>query len=132
MSVDEMHERILDGWNSRIEKRDVVWVVGDVIWSSSGVATFTKLDGIKHIVLGNHDKVRSLLPHVNQIKAYHVYKNKWLLSHAPIHPDSLRGYPNVHGHMHGGTKVDDPRYTNINCELTDYTPLSEEELDALV
>lgn len=61
-----------------------------------------------------YDKVYSLLK----------YKGMWL-SHAPIHPDELRGKPNVHGHCHYH-EIDDPRYLNVCVEHTEMMPVNIE------
>ena len=48
-----------------------------------------------------------------KVVAYLKEHGMWL-SHAPIHPDELRGKPSVHGHCHYANiqldGKDDPRY----------------------
>lgn len=53
------------------------------------------------------------------------YKNLWL-THAPIHPDELRGKKNVHGHCHGHI-LNDKRYINVCVEHAD-RPIPIEEI----
>jgi calcineurin-like phosphoesterase family protein len=54
------------------------------------------------------------------------YKGFWL-SHAPIHPEELRGKPNIHGHVHTNT-LNDSRYFNASLENIGYKPVSIEEV----
>ena len=59
--------------------------------------------------------------------AYHVL-DKIVLSHVPIHPESVaRWKGNVHGHLHEN-KLEDKRYMNICVEHTDYTPVDFESI----
>lgn len=49
------------------------------------------------------------------------YKGVWL-SHAPLHPDELRGKYCCHGHTHNHC-IDDPRYYNVCVDQTDMKPV---------
>ena len=49
------------------------------------------------------------------------YKGVWL-THIPIHPDELRGRPNIHGHTHNHI-INDNRYLNVCMEQINYRPL---------
>ena len=60
-----------------------------------------------------------------------------ILSHIPIHPDSLGRFgAQIHGHLHtdrvmmgggAGDKVIDPRYLSVCVEQIDYTPILLED-----
>lgn len=75
--------------------------------------------------MGNHctDQVsmKEVVKHFDEVYSLKKYKEFWL-SHAPIHPQELRGKYNLHGHMHFET-VDDPHYLNLCLEHTGYTPI---------
>jgi calcineurin-like phosphoesterase family protein len=67
-----------------------------------------RLNGLKNIVLGNHDArnhVPELLKHVNSVAGMVDYKKKCILTHCPIHPHELdyRYKYNIHGHVHEKT-----------------------------
>lgn len=77
----------------------------------------------KILICGNHDldrqvnKMSDLVEVYDDVYSLHKYKGYWL-SHAPIHPDELRGKNNIHGHTHRHLMTDqegevDDRY--INC-----------------
>lgn len=57
-TLAEMHEALLDNWNSRVQERDTVWVLGD--WAlgtiAETLALTSKFNGTKILVAGNHDR----------------------------------------------------------------------------
>lgn len=113
-------------------KRDSLYILGDVCLSAGG---FESLKWIAervehlHIVLGNHDNERKGSPSVEDytklckgVYGMKAYKSAWL-THAPVHPEELRGKYNIHGHVHSNS-VDDPRYFNVSCEAVNYKPVN--------
>ena len=54
----EMDEILIDNWNSKIDPKDQVWIIGDVAFLSQEqiVAILKRLNGNIHVVLGNHDR----------------------------------------------------------------------------
>jgi calcineurin-like phosphoesterase family protein len=145
-TIEEHDEYIIAKWNSVVNKRDVTYILGDVTMEkSSPYPLLDRLNGIKHIVLGNHDRrqdVPHLLQHVESVGAMIQYKGI-ILTHCPIHPMELeyRFNKNIHGHIHDkvvtkdiyefGYKTDtipDERYFCVSCERVDYLPKSLEDL----
>ena len=60
-NVDEMHEVILNNWNSRVTNGDTVYILGDI--SNRGknedlIALVAKLKGKKVLIVGNHEDIR--------------------------------------------------------------------------
>ena len=60
-NVDEMHEVILNNWNSRVTNGDTVYILGDI--SNRGknedlIALVAKLKGKKVLIIGNHEDIR--------------------------------------------------------------------------
>ena len=94
-------QRIKDDWNSVVTKRDVVYVLGDAAFTTETVSDFGQLAGQKFLIRGNHDKLNTAvyLKYFDEVYGLLKYKEFWL-SHAPIHPDELRGKRNLHGHVH--------------------------------
>lgn len=128
-SVEEHDEWIIQQWNKQVTKRDIVWVLGDVLFNSDRFPLLDRLNGTKHLVLGNHDdfKLEQYIEKFGRVAALVRRKGVWL-SHAPIHPVDLRGKPNIHGHVHRYT-VDDPWYYNVsveNCE--DGMPVPQDKI----
>jgi calcineurin-like phosphoesterase family protein len=55
-----MDEAMIRAWNDRVAPDDIVWHVGDFDMGRDDKieATFHRLNGVKHLVLGNHDEER--------------------------------------------------------------------------
>jgi calcineurin-like phosphoesterase family protein len=126
----EMNNHIISQWNSVVSKKDVTWILGDITMEKSNYEILDKLNGIKKIVLGNHDEpqhIPELLKYVNSVCGMFKYKHKELgqvfLTHCPIHSSELnhRVSYNIHGHVHENS-LDDIRYINVSCEAIDYKP----------
>jgi calcineurin-like phosphoesterase family protein len=136
-SVEEHDEYVIAKYNSVVHKRDVTYVLGDVTMEkSSPYPLLDRLNGVKHVVLGNHDRrqdVKKLLEHVESVAGMIQYKGV-MLTHCPIHPMELdyRFNKNIHGHIHGKVVMlngcPDPRYICVSCEQVDYTPKTLKEL----
>lgn len=102
-------------------KRDALWCLGDCLFGTTYIPFFRSLPGTKVLVLGNHDTregpgARELLKGFDDVFALVKHKNMWL-SHAPLHPEELRGKYNVHGHVHDAS-IPDPRYLNVSMDST--------------
>lgn len=142
----EHDEFIIQRWNSVVNKRDTVWILGDVTMEkSSNYELLRRLRGFKKVILGNHDQpqhVPKLLLHVNSVsgmmkKKFHEERLTTFLTHCPIHTREFvkgRVKLNIHGHIHE-YKVkkffrlfEDKRYINVSCEQVDYTPKTIKEL----
>jgi calcineurin-like phosphoesterase family protein len=127
-TIEEHDEHIIAKWNSVVHKRDVTYILGDVTMEkSSPYPLLDRLNGLKHVVLGNHDRrqdVKKLLEYVESVAGMINYKGV-ILTHAPIHPRELEyRFPvNIHGHIHDKqvmldhwTNIPDKRYICVSCE----------------
>ena len=133
---NEMNEHIVKQWNSVVSKKDVTYILGDITMKKNNYEILNRLNGIKKVILGNHDEpqhVPHLLKYVNNVCALKYLKHKEfgniILSHAPIHPQELeyRFNVNIHGHVHENT-LPDKRYINVSAEVIDYRPKTLKEL----
>lgn len=108
--------RIVESWDKLVTKRDDVYVLGDACFTRATLHTFAKLKGRKFLIRGNHDRLDTseYLQYFDSVEGLYKYKEFWL-SHAPIHPDELRGRVNLHGHVHYAT-LNDKRYFNCCVE----------------
>ena len=142
-TVEEHDEHIIERWNSVVHKRDVTYILGDVTMEKSApYVLLNRLNGLKHVVLGNHDRrqdVKKLLEYVESVAGMIQYKGV-ILTHAPIHTRQLeyRFKYNVHGHIHNNqvmldhwTNIPDERYICVSCERVSYLPKTLEELGIL-
>ena len=138
---NEMDEEMIRRWNDRVRPTDKVYHLGDVVINRKALKTLHRLNGDKVLIRGNHD----IFPDVEyreyfrELRAYHVM-NGMILSHIPIHPESLGRFGvNIHGHLHAsrvkmepvgkyGIPVIDPRYHCVCVEQTDFTPILFEDV----
>lgn len=58
-NVDEMDERMIKLWNETVKPNDEVYHLGDVAFHTAERAEkiIKRLNGHKHLIFGNHDKV---------------------------------------------------------------------------
>lgn len=107
-------------------KRDILWVLGDSVFTDDALPDLYDIKNTKFLVIGNHcgqhmKNPWDLYHAFDRVYGIHSKYGSWL-THAPIHDSELRGRFNVHGHTHG-TCVDDPRYLNVCPEQHDYKPI---------
>lgn len=135
--MEDHDQQIIDRHNAVVSPEDRVYLLGDVVINRRHLWKLGQLKGRKVLVKGNHDiaKLKEYLPYFDDIRAYVVQltseKRKVILSHIPIHPESLGRFgTNIHGHLHQN-KIDDPRYICVSLEHTNYTPIQVHEALAL-
>jgi calcineurin-like phosphoesterase family protein len=130
-SIEEHNNHIIEKWNQKVSKRDVVWLLGDIsMEKKSPYPLLAKLNGIIRVVAGNHDRpqdMQELSKYVHSISGLVKYKG-FALSHCPIHESEISRFRgNIHGHVHGKS-LPDKRYFNVSAENLNYEPISFQEL----
>ena len=115
-SPGENEAWLADYWDNTVRKRDIVWIMGDACFTEEGLDWYAARPGKKYLVAGNHDDLH-MSKYLEVFEDVRGFVKKWgfWLSHAPIHPQELRGRQNIHGHLHYQT-IDDPRYINVCCD----------------
>ena len=129
-SVEEMDETMVENWNKVVGHSDKVYHLGDVVMSKKSLPILSRLNGKKTLIAGNHDifDTKEYLQYFNNVRGYRILENNFILSHIPIHKDSLERYGvNIHGHLHGEV-MNDPRYFSVCVEQINYTPIALEEI----
>jgi calcineurin-like phosphoesterase family protein len=140
-----MDEEMVRRWNERVRPTDKVYHLGDVVMKRKSLPIMERLNGDKVLIRGNHDIFpdADYSKYFRSLRGYHVM-NGMILSHIPVHPDSLGRFGvNIHGHLHatrvmrpvatsGFTDAIDPRYHCVCVEQTDFAPiLLEDVLDRI-
>jgi len=143
--VHQHDEHIIDCWNSVVNKKDIVYILGDITMESADhYYRLNAMNGRKKVVLGNHDDPRhvlELLKYVEEVSGMVKYKGIWL-THCPVHERELefRVPRNIHGHIHEHKimttmwvddvifDIPDDRYHCVSCEQIDYKPKTLAEL----
>lgn len=125
-SIEEHDRDLVLRWNSVVKPKDTVWHVGDVFFGKSGHFILQALNGLKKLVMGNHDQY--------PIDVYQLYFSrimasaqiaKCILTHIPVHPCQLetRYRLNIHGHLHSKRVITDHRYVCVSAERTGLAPV---------
>ena len=129
-TIEEHDEEIINRHNAVVGQTDRVYLLGDVCINRHKLYLLSRLNGRLVLVKGNHDifKLKEYLPYFDDIRSYVVQKdhdgNKVILSHIPIHEESVGRFgTNIHGHLHYN-KIDDDRYLCVSLEHTNYSPIS--------
>jgi calcineurin-like phosphoesterase family protein len=137
-----MDEAMVKAWNERVKPTDKVYHLGDVVINRKALGIMRRLNGDKVLIRGNHDIFRDdeYREHFRELRAYHVM-NGMILSHIPLHPESLGRFGvNIHGHLHANrvmlpgfngkiTDIVDTRYHCVCVEQTpDFAPILFEDV----
>jgi calcineurin-like phosphoesterase family protein len=146
-SPEEMDEDMVAKWNAKVKPKDKVYHLGDVVINRRALPTLHRLNGDKVLIRGNHD----IFPddeyrkYFRELRAYHVM-NGMILSHIPLHPESLGRFGvNIHGHTHANRVMKargidvrtgetlysdeiDVRYHCVCVEQTDFEPILFEDV----
>jgi calcineurin-like phosphoesterase family protein len=146
--VDAMDEHIIERWNSVVKTGDTVYHLGDVVMGKDKLDwmnnNWSRLNGSKRLIVGNHDDIKFLVGggFFQKVSMWRMFPEFGLMfSHVPLHINSLYRYPskdstekfepeimlNVHGHLHQNPSPEGP-YRNVCVETVNYTPINIEEL----
>lgn len=132
-SIEEMHEYMIDRWNSVVKDQDYVYHLGDVTFRYDGAFNnlMSRLKGHKRLIVGNHDKIWNpcLENNFDKVDLWKGFKEyNFTASHIPLRLDSLRdGAFCVHGHVHANS-LSEPGYINVSVEVRNYTPVHIEDI----
>lgn len=121
-NADEMDEAMIVKWNSQVAPTDTVYILGDVFFHKldKALRIIRRLNGVKHLVWGNHDQVieKNLELQAEFASIQHYLDLKIdgvdvVLFHFPIveynkmHRGAIHCYGHVHGnYTHPGKAVD--------------------------
>ena len=156
-SIEAHDEALIERWNNAVGISDDVWILGDISWYSSmkTIEIFKRLNGTKHLCVGNHDKrllknkdVQSLFSEIVDYKELQLDDETGIvLSHYPIpcYNNHYYGWYHLYGHVHVSFEWNmmkqvqyemknlygkDSRMYNVGCMVPgmDYTPRTLEEI----
>ena len=124
-TVDEMDKVMIEKWNKKVGKDDLVIHLGDFALGSKEKVKETreKLNGTIILIKGNHDRVTNSFIIVEDS----LRIGNLIFSHRPILKNEIpKGCINVHGHIHEKESISG---INVSVEKTDYEPILLEELE---
>lgn len=109
-TLEELHGAMISKWNEQVAEYDTVYCLGDFSFGSSEqtVEILKQLNGVKHLVKGNHDHWVTPISasYFESVKDYSVLKldkQHIVMMHYPIAIwDRMHyGALHLHGHTHG-------------------------------
>jgi len=136
-SVSEMDEALIANWNARVNPEDIVWHLGDFAFGHDPVrlnGLFHRLNGTKHLVIGNHDELNELvlpLPWAttSMINVQRIEDTLVTMCHYPMRtwPGSRKGSIHLFGHMHLKFKGTS-KSLNVGVDVCDFAPVLLKEI----
>lgn len=136
-SIEDMNDSLIKNWNDRIANTDDVYILGDICFDFNRFIYFLeKLNGNKHIVLGNHDPKNIQTANIKNTDflplIYTCYDNnhKIELCHYPIFEWNgfYRGCYHFYGHVHGTRKSHHDHAFEVGVDVQNYIPKTFDEI----
>jgi calcineurin-like phosphoesterase family protein len=142
--LDAMNTALIERWNEVVRPTDEVHVVGDFAFANNYgwdvVDIFARLNGVKHLTVGNHDtdgrNATDVLglpwASVEQYRKVKWAKRHFVLFHYPMADweGLARGWLHLHGHTHGNSQRFPHRF-DMSVEVWNYEPVSLDDIIAL-
>jgi calcineurin-like phosphoesterase family protein len=132
-SLAEMDAGLIERWNEIVGPDDEIWHLGDFARTARCAAEILpRLNGRKHLVLGNNDPPEVSCEPWESVAAYaeiEVEGRNLVLCHYPFRSWSgmHRGAWNLHGHSHGRLKPLKRQY-DVGVDARGYRPVRLTEL----
>lgn len=113
-NVAEMNAYLIQTWNSQVDVNDIVYFLGDFSINKKAVfdeSLVRQLNGIKHLILGNHDKFTqeknryitagwsSVQTQIHQFPLKNGIRIN-MIHHPPVNNSNNRNHIYLHGHSH--------------------------------
>jgi calcineurin-like phosphoesterase family protein len=135
-NVEEMNEKLIEKWNEKIPKQSTVFFLGDFSFGNEqqSIEIFNRLNGEKHLVIGNHDRFVSLRywKTANDVSEFNYNGYSFFLSHYSHKVWNRSHYGSIHlfGHSHNSLP-DDPTSRSMDVGIDAHPnlePFSLEEV----
>lgn len=149
-SVEEMDETLIRNWNRKVNKDDLVYILGDISWykDDKTCEIFERLNGRKILIKGNHDRVhgniKNYFEEITDYKEITLDGKHITLCHYPIvffnrhHYGAFMFYGHVHN-SHEWQMTENYKYEleqldilcnmfNVGTMVHNYEPVSFEEI----
>lgn len=135
--VEEMDETMIANWNATVSPTDIVRHLGDFATFGRGrekiQEIFGRLNGEKHLVIGNHDRDNETtlsLPWASmQHQAWIEDGGRTVFAcHYPMltWPGARRGAYHLYGHVHGDVPGTN-RSLDVGVDQNDFRPITLDE-----
>lgn len=150
-SVEEMNEAIINNWNKVVPEDGITFVLGDCVFGGRErwKEFFTRLNGSKVLIRGNHDgnfSDRSIFINEFDQKLIKVSGDPEIpeqfifMCHYPMltWPQRERGAINLFGHTHSinnqfrGSEKLSPGQYDVGVDNNNFTPVSFQQLKEII
>lgn len=135
-SIEEMNQTIIDRWNSKVKKGDVVYHLGDFLFKGRNSIgdILNVLNGQIILIKGNHDwknMVKEYFPVAFDLKNIKIHNIPVTLCHYPMKrwPKMYHGAFHLFGHCHGTMEIPEHEFAmDVGVDCHNFYPLSENEI----
>lgn len=144
-SVEEMDNTIIENWNSKVTDDDDVYILGDFSYKSEDpIEYLKKLNGRKHLIVGNHDtkllknpNCKKYLVEIVDMKMVDDNGNQIVLCHYPLVEWNgyYRNVLHFYGHVHNTYHNETTRYArdmkkayNVGVDVIGFAPCTFDEI----
>jgi len=148
-TINEYNNELIEKWNSKVTNKDSVYILGDFAhenYSYEALEVIDELNGIKNLIVGNHDEFillevgeREITRHFNTIAWSELIVDNGRVVHLSHYPMmdwnmSQRGSYHVYGHIHNKNLPDIKNYYkdklafNASADVIGHIPMSLDEL----
>ena len=148
----QMDDTLIQNWNERVADDDTIYILGDAFWKNeeNSIQIMERLRGHKHLIQGNHDRVKGKLrfywESITQYAEVNDENRLVILSHYPMlfYKNQHHGATMLYGHVHNTSEWElvekwkkeqwamgiPSRLINVGCmmEYMRYTPRTLTEL----
>lgn len=154
VDVRDMKEQLIAKWNNKVKPGDIVYVLGDFIWTNHNAEEIVKaLNGQIILIQGNHDRIDSKVKkHLGGVKDSDFVHIKLengrikdcVLSHyfMPFYRNHYYGAIHLHGHSHStkehikelkiAAELNEEGFSNeiynVGCMHWNYEPVTLDEI----
>ena len=138
--IKKMNEAYIDAWNSNVNNSDRIYILGDMFFTNDRIAMqriIERLNGQKFLVIGNHDKKKTLdldgFVWKKDLVKISVYNQEIVLCHYAMRVWNKKHYGSWHlyGHSHGNLLEDDSLSFDVGVDVFP-EPVSFEEVQAKI
>lgn len=146
-SVEEMNEDIINKWNKKVAKNDLIYIIGDLFYFSleNASSILNRLKGKKILIRGNHDDFflkkinpKNYFVDVSLYMEMSLGKNKLTLCHYPMYSWRNSRRDNsylVFGHVHNNKDMywfdyycQNDKTLNAGVDINNFEPVNFDEL----
>jgi len=135
--ANTMADIFIINWNSVVEPKDSVYILGDFIWMPYSKKKgrdrvdyyLNRLNGKKLLIQGNHDHIKYYrdadIKWLGPYYELHFYHRLFILSHYPFQSWNKSNYGSIHlhGHSHGKLNTIVNRF-DVGVDACNYKPIS--------